>query len=63
MKVEQIYTGCFSLGSYYIESNETHFHADFVSGYITLAEQTDASSVYDPNANPTFETILAKNGF
>ena len=41
---------------------ETHFHADFVSGHLTLAEQTDASIVYGPHANPSFETILAKDG-
>ena len=66
MKVEQIYTGCLSQASYYVESDgevviidpirevdyyfekakkssseikfilQTHFHADFVSGHITL---------------------------
>ncbi|CAM3366237.1 MBL fold metallo-hydrolase [Aequorivita lipolytica] len=41
---------------------ETHFHADFVSGHITLARQTGASIVYGPHANPSFETILAKDG-
>ncbi|PHR13239.1 MAG: MBL fold metallo-hydrolase [Aequorivita sp.] len=41
---------------------ETHFHADFVSGHISLAQQTDASIVYGPNADPSFETILAKDG-
>lgn len=41
---------------------ETHFHADFVSGHITLAQQTDAAIVYGPNANPSFETIVAKDG-
>ena len=41
---------------------ETHFHADFVSGHLTLAEQTDASIVYGLHANPSFETILAKDG-
>ena len=69
MTIEQIYTGCLSQGSYYIESNgeaavidplrefnpyikkatknnsvikyifETHFHADFVSGHITLSKK------------------------
>lgn len=41
---------------------ETHFHADFVSGHVTLSEQTGAPIVYGPNANPTFETIIAKDG-
>lgn len=41
---------------------ETHFHADFVSGHVTLAEQTGAPIVFGPNANPTFETIIAKDG-
>lgn len=40
---------------------ETHFHADFVSGHITLAEQTGASIIYGPHANPTFEALLAKD--
>ncbi|MCB0465212.1 MAG: MBL fold metallo-hydrolase [Aequorivita sp.] len=41
---------------------ETHFHADFVSGHLTLAQQTGASIVYGPTANPSFETIVAKDG-
>lgn len=91
MKVEQIYTGCLSQGSYYIESNgevaiidplrevqsyidsatrnkatikyifETHFHADFVSGHVTLAEQTGAKIIYGPSANTKFESHIAKN--
>ena len=27
---------------------ETHFHADFVSGHVTLAEKTGAQIVYGP---------------
>ncbi|WP_020529607.1 MBL fold metallo-hydrolase [Flexithrix dorotheae] len=38
---------------------ETHFHADFVSGHVTLAEKTEAPIVYGPNANPDFEAIIA----
>lgn len=38
---------------------ETHFHADFVSGYISLAQQTGAHIVYGPQANPAFDSILA----
>ncbi len=41
---------------------ETHFHADFVSGHVTLAEKTGAPIVYGPNANPSFEAHLAKDG-
>jgi len=41
---------------------ETHFHADFVSGHVTLSKQSGAPIVYGPNANPSFETILAEDG-
>jgi len=41
---------------------ETHFHADFVSGHVTLAEKTGAPIVYGPNANPTFEAHIATDG-
>ena len=41
---------------------ETHFHADFVSGHVTLAQKTGAPIVYGPNANPTFEAHIAKDG-
>lgn len=41
---------------------ETHFHADFVSGHVTLAKQTDAPIVFGPNANPTFDAIIASDG-
>jgi glyoxylase-like metal-dependent hydrolase (beta-lactamase superfamily II)/rhodanese-related sulfurtransferase len=40
---------------------ETHFHADFVSGHVTLSELTNAPIVFGPNANPTFDCIIAKN--
>jgi glyoxylase-like metal-dependent hydrolase (beta-lactamase superfamily II)/rhodanese-related sulfurtransferase len=40
---------------------ETHFHADFVSGHLTLAQQTGASIVYGPHANPSFDALLAKD--
>ena len=82
MFVEQIYTGCLSQASYFIESGgesaiidpirevdiyiekakkrnskikyifQTHFHADFVSGHLTLSKKTDASIVYGPKADP-----------
>ena len=38
---------------------ETHFHADFVSGHVTLAKETGASIVYGPKANPSFDAIIA----
>lgn len=41
---------------------ETHFHADFVSGHVTLSKQTGAPIVYGPNANPSFEAIIASDG-
>ncbi len=40
---------------------ETHFHADFVSGHLTLAEETGASIIYGPNANPNFNAVIAKD--
>ena len=41
---------------------ETHFHADFVSGHLTLAKETDAPIIYGPNANPDFESTIAEDG-
>ena len=41
---------------------ETHFHADFVSGHLTLAKETGAPIIYGPNAKPDFETIIAEDG-
>ncbi|BDS15557.1 MBL fold metallo-hydrolase [Aureispira anguillae] len=38
---------------------ETHFHADFVSGHIDLAEKTGATIVYGPNAEMAFEAHVA----
>jgi glyoxylase-like metal-dependent hydrolase (beta-lactamase superfamily II)/rhodanese-related sulfurtransferase len=91
MIIEQIYTGCLSQGSYYIESQgeaaiidplretapyidkatknnsqikyvfETHFHADFVSGHISLAKETGATIVYGPKAETGFDAIIAKD--
>ncbi len=40
---------------------ETHFHADFVSGHITLAEKTGAKIVYGPTAQPKFEALIAND--
>ncbi len=41
---------------------ETHFHADFVSGHLTLARETGAPIVYGPGANTSFEAIKAEDG-
>ena len=41
---------------------ETHFHADFVSGHIDLAEKTGAPIVYGPNAQPGFAALIAMDG-
>lgn len=40
---------------------ETHFHADFVSGHVTLSEKTGAPIIYGPNANPSFKAHIAKD--
>ena len=40
---------------------ETHFHADFISGHLTLAKRTGASIVYGPKAEPKFKAIIAKD--
>ncbi len=41
---------------------ETHFHADFVSGHVTLAQKTGAPIIYGPTATPTFEAHIATDG-
>jgi glyoxylase-like metal-dependent hydrolase (beta-lactamase superfamily II)/rhodanese-related sulfurtransferase len=41
---------------------ETHFHADFVSGHVTLSKHTGAPIVFGPTANPSFDAIVAKDG-
>ena len=38
---------------------ETHFHADFVSGHLTLAKKTNAQIIFGPNAKPNFEALIA----
>ncbi|RKR12452.1 glyoxylase-like metal-dependent hydrolase (beta-lactamase superfamily II) [Maribacter vaceletii] len=40
---------------------ETHFHADFVSGHVTLSKETGAPIIYGPTANPTFDAIIAND--
>jgi len=42
---------------------ETHFHADFVSGHIDLADKTGAKIVYGPTSMETgFEKTVAEDG-
>ena len=40
---------------------ETHFHADFVSGHLTLSNKTGADIVYGPKADPKFKSIIAED--
>ena len=39
----------------------THFHADFVSGHLTLSNKTGADIVYGPKADPEFKSIIAED--
>ena len=41
---------------------ETHFHADFVSGHVDLAEKSGAAIVYGPTATTAFEAHIATDG-
>jgi len=41
---------------------ETHFHADFVSGHVTLAEKTGAPIIYGPTAETKFKSHIAADG-
>ena len=41
---------------------ETHFHADFVSGHLTLSEQTGAEIIYGPTATTNFKATIANDG-
>lgn len=41
---------------------ETHFHADFVSGHIDLANATGATIVYGPGAQTDFAAHIANDG-
>ena len=40
---------------------ETHFHADFVSGHVTLSKKTGAPIIYGPTAKTNFEAIIAQD--
>ena len=39
----------------------THFHADFVSGHVDLADKTGAKIIFGPNATAEFKFYLAKD--
>jgi len=41
---------------------ETHFHADFVSGHVELAEKTGATIVFGPTAVPGYKAHVATDG-
>ncbi len=41
---------------------ETHFHADFVSGHLDLANKTGATIVFGPTAKPAFDAYVATDG-
>jgi hydroxyacylglutathione hydrolase len=40
----------------------THFHADFVSGHIELAQKTGALIVFGPLATPNYNALIASDG-
>ena len=41
---------------------ETHFHADFISGHLELAEATGAKIVYSSVAEPEFDFMAVADG-
>lgn len=41
---------------------ETHFHADFVSGHVSLAQKTGADIVFGPGAETKYKSIVAEDG-
>lgn len=41
---------------------ETHFHADFVSGHVDLAQKTGAQIVFGPGAQTSYKSIIAADG-
>jgi len=41
---------------------ETHFHADFVSGHVSLAKKTGAQIVFGPTAQTTYESLTGIDG-
>ncbi len=41
---------------------ETHFHADFVSGHVSLSKETGAPIIFGPTADPSFNATIATDG-
>ncbi len=41
---------------------QTHFHADFVSGHLTLSRMTKSPIIYGPSADPNYDAIIASDG-
>ncbi|SFN38679.1 Glyoxylase, beta-lactamase superfamily II [Bizionia echini] len=41
---------------------ETHFHADFVSGHVTLAKESGAKIIFGPTASTGFDAEIASDG-
>ena len=41
---------------------ETHFHADFVSGHLSLSKSTGAPIIFGPTSKTSFKSIIAKDG-
>jgi hydroxyacylglutathione hydrolase len=41
---------------------ETHFHADFVSGHVDLANRTGAQIIYGPTAKTGYKITVAEDG-
>lgn len=40
---------------------QTHYHADFVSGFLDLASKTGATVVYGPDSSPNFEATILED--
>lgn len=41
---------------------ETHFHADFVSGHVDLANKTGATIIFGPGAQTSYKSVAVKDG-
>jgi hydroxyacylglutathione hydrolase len=41
----------------------THFHADFVSGHLDLAEKTNSTIVLGPQAKPLYKALIAEDNY
>ena len=41
---------------------ETHFHADFISGHLELANKTHATIIFGPSTKANFTFHMAKDG-